>query len=283
MTDEMHYVPAVGDGDGRSGDAGEAEYLPGTQWRVWHAVVVTFFFVFSAVIGVVILAAFTGRGFDDFTANEQLGVLGPIQFIGGLVTLYVLMRIHQFRGPRKAYGLEIKPREWWAFVAGIGLQIGAAVIIAILTFVFFQNSDPPQQAAAELATDLDSWGIALGIVAIVFLAPVYEEIVFRGMILSRLLRLMDAWPAYLLNGFLFAGLHVLFDPNAWFASIALFPLGTALAWMAHRGGGLSRPILAHMGVNALGAIGLFFADDLERIVEDLEETVEAAAHLLGLG
>ena len=281
MTDET-IASQSDDQDDSIAPGRSDDYLAGTEWMFWHAVAVTFAFLMSAVIAIVILAAITGRGLGDFTANEQLGVLGPIQFLGGLLALFVLMLAHKHANPRRAYGFRLRPRDWWAFFAGIGLQIGAGVILIVLALIFFPDSDPPQQTAADLAGNLSGWGIALGFLTIVVLAPIYEEIVFRAIVLSRLLRLMQAWPAYLLNGLLFAGIHVLFDANAWFASIALFPLGTALACMAHRGGSLSRPILAHMGVNTLGAIGIFFGDDLQRWANDLQDSIEAAIRFAGL-
>ena len=262
---------------------GDDVYLPGTRWRLWHAVIVIVVFMLSAIVGIVVLSLATGSDIEDLTANQQLGVLGPVQFLGGILGLVVVMQMVGERSPVRAFGLRLKARDWWAYFAGMALQIGAGILLLVLALLLFPDSDPPQQSAAELTSELTRWGIAVGFLTVTILAPIYEEALFRGIVLSRLVRLMSDWPAYLLNGLLFAAIHVVFDPDAWFASIALFPLGTALAWIAHRSGDLSRPILAHMGVNTLGAIGLFFGDDLQRWVEELEQNVQAAVRFVGLG
>jgi membrane protease YdiL (CAAX protease family) len=259
-------------------------YLPGTSWRVWHAGLVTFIFLLSAVVGVALLTGISGNDFDDLTANQQLGILGPVQFVGGILGLVLVMTLYEKgKGPVEALGLRLKIKDWWAFFAGIGLQIGAAILLLTLAFFLFPDSDPPQQAAAEMTGDLSGWGLVVGFITVAALAPIYEEALFRGIVLSRLVRLMTPWSAYILNGLLFAAIHVVFDPNAWFAALALFPLGTALAWMAHRSGDISRSILAHMGVNTLGAIGLFFGDDLQRWAEELEKNAQTIGAFLGIG
>lgn len=259
------------------------DYLPGTRWRLWHALIVVFVFMLSAIVGVLVLSIATGADVDELTANQQLGILGPVQFLGGIAGLLLVMQMVGERSPRRAFGLTVKARDWWAYFAGMALQIGAGILLVVLALLLFPDSDPPQQSAAELTSDLTGWGIAVGFLTVAVLAPIYEEALFRGVVLSRLVRLMSDWPAYLLNGLLFAAIHVVFDPDAWFASLALFPLGTALAWMAHRSGDLSRPILAHMGVNTLGAIALFFGDDLERWADELEQNVQAMVRFVGLG
>ncbi len=259
------------------------DYLPGTRWRLWHAAVVVVVFMLSAIFGIIVVSLATGADIEDLTANQQLGILGPVQFLGGLLGLYAVMQMVGERSPVRAFGLKVKLRDWWALFAGIGLQIAAGILLLVLALLLFPDSEPPQQAAAELTSELSGWGITLGFLTVVILAPIYEEALFRGLVLSRLVRLMSPWPAYLLNGLLFAAIHVVFDPDAWFASIALFPLGTALAWMAHRSGDISRSILAHMGVNLLGAVGLFFGDDLQRWADELEQSVQAVARLVGFG
>lgn len=263
--------------------AEDLQYLPGTRWRLWHGFVVIVIFLLSAIIGIVTLSVATGRDVDQLTANQQLGILGPVQFLGGILGLVVVMQMVGERSPVRAFGLRLKLRDFWAFFAGIGLQILAGLLLVVLAALLFPDSEPPQQAAAELTSELTGWGVVVGFLTVAVLAPIYEESLFRGLVLSRLVRLTSPWPAYLLNGLLFAAIHVLFDPNAWFASIALFPLGTALAWMAHRSGDISRSIWAHMGVNTLGAIGLFFGDELRRWAEDLEQNVQAVIRFVGLG
>jgi membrane protease YdiL (CAAX protease family) len=55
----------------------------------------------------------------------------------------------------------------------------------------------------------------------------------------------------------FAAIHLL-DPNAVLVVPGLFLIGLVLGYLALAGGNLSRPILAHAGVNLTAAVLLFF-------------------------
>ena len=83
-------------------------YLPGTDWRVWHAGLVVFVFLASAVVGLLVFALLTGRP-DEMSANEQLGILGPVQFLGGAAGLLLVLRLYQQgMGPVRAFGLRLR-------------------------------------------------------------------------------------------------------------------------------------------------------------------------------
>jgi uncharacterized protein len=85
------------------------------------------------------------------------------------------------------------------------------------------------------------------ILLLVIIAPVTEELLFRGIILRGLLSRHRPAVAVVLSAFLFAALHC----NPWqFLSASFF--GMALGWFYLRTGSLGLCVLAHAFVNGLG-------------------------------
>ncbi|MFA9430173.1 lysostaphin resistance A-like protein [Egicoccus sp. AB-alg2] len=141
----------------------------------------------------------------------------------------------------------------WAvgLVVGIGGFIGVNVIIAVV-LQFIGPVDPPEQ---QLLQDLTAGGVStvLAIVAAVVMAPLVEEVVFRGVLFQGLKRRVGLWPAALVSGLIFAAVHV--EVTQPIYSAGLLALGVALAWSMHRFGSLIVPIVGHAAFNAV-SVGL---------------------------
>ena len=83
-------------------------------------------------------------------------------------------------------------------------------------------------------------GLAVGMsVLAVFLVPLYEEYMFRGLIYAGMRRSMGPLPAILLS----AGVFSIFHPA--FAALPVFVLGVIAAWARERTGYLLAPVLIH--------------------------------------
>lgn len=94
------------------------------------------------------------------------------------------------------------------------------------------------------------------ILILVFLAPVIEEVLFRGYIFGNLLE-YNRWAAYLASCVLFALMHVWpyfaegWDPAYLVAMVQYLVPGAVMAWAFERSGSLWGSILLHGAVNAL--------------------------------
>lgn len=83
------------------------------------------------------------------------------------------------------------------------------------------------------------------ILAIVVLAPIFEEYIFRGMLLDGLLKSHSPWKAIVLSAFLFAFVHL----NPW-QFVSAFTLGIFIGWIYCRTKNLALCILIHFINNA---------------------------------
>ena len=92
---------------------------------------------------------------------------------------------------------------------------------------------------------------------VVTLGPLVEELLFRGALLSALLRRMPAAWAVAISSLLFACVHLPDLGFLWYAVPNLVLLAAALAWLRLRSGSLWPAVVAH-GVNNLLAVTAWF-------------------------
>ena len=92
------------------------------------------------------------------------------------------------------------------------------------------------------------------IASLVLLAPIIEEVAFRGVALSCLLgRGLPVFVSIVIQAVGFTALHLQYTPAAMFT---VFVLGLFLGWLRVASKSISAPILAHMAVNLQAVIAL---------------------------
>jgi membrane protease YdiL (CAAX protease family) len=123
------------------------------------------------------------------------------------------------------------------YAAALPLLYGAGVVVDLLGGPAPTSENP----LIPLLLESGDLGSRIGIlVTVAVLAPVFEELLFRGVILPALRERLGPWLAILLSGVLFAAIHL--DLRA---LVPLATLGCLLGYVAHRGGSLVPAILVH--------------------------------------
>ena len=95
-------------------------------------------------------------------------------------------------------------------------------------------------------------GLALSVLLVAFIAPIAEELAFRGVILQSVGARWGQWPAIVVSAMLFAAYHV----NLWLF-LPMFALGAALAWLAVTRRSLWPAIAMHVLYNSLAVAAAF--------------------------
>jgi hypothetical protein len=134
---------------------------------------------------------------------------------------------------------------------GFGIALLALLAYYLAAGLFSVVVVEPEQedVARELGVDDPQLWVAISAVALIgVLAPISEELFFRGMVFSGLRLRYSLWPAAIISGIIFGLPHVLTGP---LAAIPLSGLGVALAWLYERTGSLWPCIFAHMVNNGL--------------------------------
>lgn len=138
--------------------------------------------------------------------------------------------------------------------AGAGLSILAAVLLRPIADL--ADLDESAQAVSKTVERSGGIELTLLLLGVVFVAPVVEELLFRGALLRALQRRLRVPTAIFVSAVVFAGVHVVGDPGSYYVVPGLILLGVVSGWQAARTGDLSRSVLLHMGFNLLSAVSL---------------------------
>jgi hypothetical protein len=141
--------------------------------------------------------------------------------------------------------------------AGAGLSLVAAALLRPIADL--ANLDDSAQQVSKSVENASGAGLGLLLVGVVLVAPVVEELLFRGVLLRALQRRFTVPVAVFVSAAVFAGVHVVGDPGSYYVVPGLLVLGLVSGWQAATTGDLSRSILLHLGFNLLSALSLALA------------------------
>ena len=157
-----------------------------------------------------LLAEATGRGLDRL--GVELSVI-PATILstlllqgvafGGLSLLYLAYRDVS---PREYVGVRVPSLEGWMYVAAGYVLAFTAAFAVIFVVVFLLDLSPAQNRAAELGQADPRVLLVLVALAVLLIGP-GEELLFRGVVQSRLRETFSAPVAVGLATAIFAGVH----------------------------------------------------------------------------
>jgi membrane protease YdiL (CAAX protease family) len=230
-------------------------------WSVWDPLLI-YLAAFVLSIFALVIAGLAGYlDLENIDAAEELpkvlAVLAPAQFAAMLAGIRLVSRRKGSGDMKRDFRLRYQSGDWVALLYGVGLLLAAGLI---LSFVFEAlGIDPGSQQVVEAAEGAERLPEKLVItVVIAVLAPVAEEILFRGMLFDALLARTSVKRTVWISGVVFGLVHLI-DPAALPLVPALIGLGVILGYARQRTDSLSQPILMHIGFNSVTAIGLFIA------------------------
>ena len=218
---------------------------------MWLAFLLFFLWIVVLSLTNELIGTVLGRGDEAglmAARNIMMLVLDAIMIAGMLATGHLL-----FARRLKGFGLNPKtlPKDaGWAvvnLVAVYPLIMGgvAAVIFVGRLLKGDDFSIETHQSLAELAKFEQLWVRITVISLVVGVVPVFEEMLFRGLMQSAIKTLLPGvWPAVLITSALFALVH---SPTH---ALGIFALSCGMGYAYERSGSLFRPILMHVLFNA---------------------------------
>jgi len=171
--------------------------------------------------------------------------IGMQLFLAGTTLAFVAGRI----GPTAWLGLRWKQWPWVFLIApatviGMWLVFGALAAAGYMDWVKELGADPLQESVRLLQTTRDPMVIAMMVLAAVIVAPVCEEIVFRGYLYPAAKKFAGTWVAGGCTALLFAAAHGNFA-----ALLPLFLFGIVLVVLYEKTGSIWAPIAVHLCFN----------------------------------
>jgi uncharacterized protein len=241
--------------------SGKPKYVPRSPWGSFTALLVTAAIFGGQLIGVLVAAVFVlarahyGGVSPDFSVQTVLSLTTPTGvaiMLASQLTSVVLVWLFANRAGMRDDVLRLNPPKptWTACLVGGILVVALTGAVELVLYGILD---------ADLFTDtkwlvegLRSsvwWGT---VIAAVVLAPLWEELTFRGFLLSALAQTrLGFWGGALISNVLWTSLHATYSIPG-LASV--FTAGLVLSWLMWRTGSIRAPIIAHGFANLIALV-----------------------------
>lgn len=222
---------------------------------VWQSLAwVVLFLILQLIVGVATIAIAVGL---DKSGRELVELTNDLSFVAGptiaslvasSIALLALLFIYLNRHSRAArIGLNrwsaispVATLGWAAGLIGLGLTLNYGYTEFVIPDIEMQ-----QQLRKLFAALPDTIPNQIMLVtAIVLIAPLLEELLFRGLLQNALARHLPVWAAILGAAAIFGAVHM--DLHAF---PALMAMGAVFGLLYHKTGSLRVTIIAHMANN----------------------------------
>lgn len=196
-----------------------------------------------------------------FSVLQRMGLL-MVGLIGSLLYVLVIIRVIKVRQP----DFSILPinfknfqKAWWLIrmwlVCLLGLVVCGMIRVTLLGSKGAVSAN--QEGITELVTSSGTYSLLAMLFCIIILAPIMEELLFRGLLLDYFDSQKNWWYGPLLSAFLFGLAHVIL--TKWQTSTLLdlltyATLGLVLAFVYKKTGRISNSMAVHFMQNLFSTL-----------------------------
>ncbi|TMK49683.1 MAG: CPBP family intramembrane metalloprotease [Actinobacteria bacterium] len=223
---------------------------PLATWQWWEAILVyLLILIVSAVATFPIFQVIRSRGLANLSASAIIAIVNV-----GLLVLWL-----QVFHPRWRRVIGFPRRIWPEVRAGTGfgallypvVVFGVGIVLnLLLQLITGRSIRSPRQLPAHLSTA----GVAVSIAYAVVIAPIHEELFFRGILFRSLADRYGFAIGAGGSGLAFGLIH--YVPGPVYGSVLLMGVmvftGVALAWFYERRGNIVANMVAHATFNVIG-------------------------------
>ncbi|HVC84426.1 MAG TPA: CPBP family intramembrane glutamic endopeptidase [Solirubrobacteraceae bacterium] len=202
---------------------------------------------------------------DAQTVAQDLGFV--------IAAVYLAARIGSV-SPRQ-FGLRMT-RPWWRAIALVVAALGVFYLVSYAWFAVLHSTGAEKNLVRDLGGNGNTIEILAACAVTCVVAPICEELLFRGFVFRALRNWRGVWPAAAITGVLFGAVHGLSAPAVDLLPLAF--LGFVLCIVYERSGSLYPCIALHVLNNAIA----FGADEHwgVRIVELAAASLASVALVL---
>ena len=220
------------------------------QDQPWGIPATIAWLLFTFLVSVVIATVVFGALQADRASLRGVTYDGVAITIGALASVPVQIAVlafaaHMRRWPPAIYFGLIAPRRA-EIVFAVLCTLGLIVVFDLLMLLAGRDLVPAFQVEAYQSAKDAGWLVPL-LLAIVVVAPVGEEIVFRGFLYRGLVRPGHERLAIVAISLAWAVLHIQYD---WLGMAQIFAAGLTLGWFRWASGSTALTIVMHVLINA---------------------------------
>jgi membrane protease YdiL (CAAX protease family) len=225
---------------------------PKATWKAWEAVAV---YVLAFLGGGLTTLPILELIDDDDLATLAASAVAAIVITGSIVAWLWTMHPRW----REVMGFPTRG-EWWTEIRssiGFGLVLYPVMVFGVglvLTLLLSLISGETVEAPEQVPSDPSTVAAVITVVYAILIAPVHEELYFRGVLFRAVRDRYGLMSGLLATGFGFSLIHFL--DVEWQDAVLLMGVmffnGIALGWWYERRGTVIAPVVAHMVFNVIG-------------------------------
>lgn len=229
-----------------------------TTWT-WTDVLPVLATMLPIIFGVNWVALATARGLGIASGSGGAAALSYADEIaaygGSLLLIALLVRLRRRTG-LGALGLRLPGWRWLA--AGIPLGFAGLVLQdagGLVSRAVFAGTNTTNQCVA-LRSEFNG-SLTLTLLAVAVVAPLAEEVIFRGFAFRWLWGRLPLWGAVGVDAILFSAAHVGWSEPVLF--LPIFASGCLLAYLYAKAGSIWPGVLVHATINGVGVVATLLA------------------------
>lgn len=219
-------------------------------WKWWTGLLVlALAFSVPIVLGIFagIGIAVSGGDLEDDMPSGVLIALTFAQDIGFILAPLLMAGWFAARPKAEDFGLAPPRRPWIALALLLAIYLTFVVLSGL--WVEALGIDSEDQLPDELGVDESVINLVLVLFLVTVMAPVAEELLFRGYVYRALRNGTGMWVAALLSGVIFGGIHLGSSPVGFIVPLCI--LGVGLALLYQWTGSLYAPVALHAFNNSI--------------------------------
>lgn len=196
---------------------------------------------------------------DPLTIQGQLAqYVGLLAINSAMIGSILVVAFMNFHGRLKGFGINYKTLgkdAGWGFVNYIAampvVMICISIVVRFGKLYYGADFEIPKNESLELLGQINIGFKILVIFSAAFVVPVFEELLFRGLIQSTLrTHLNSSWMAIILTSLVFVVMH-----GIWLHWLPLMALSVCMGYAYEKSGSILRSIFIHVMFNSVSIIG----------------------------
>jgi uncharacterized protein len=243
--------------------------LPIVKPRAWWVVVivlplwvfVSFLLAQICIQGLLWLLGTLSVPLESLNETVATTVLAALIYVMSLVIVIGVPWIGlKLRTTRAELGVarRLAPSDLISAPIGAVVYFVLSFIIISLATLFLTGFDAGQPQDTGFNALSENYQFILAFITLVIIAPVAEEILFRGYLLGKLIKTVPVWVAVLITSLLFGFIHLGFSEHpAWNLALDTFALSIVLCVLRLKTKSVWASMLVHMTKNGIAFYLLF--------------------------
>jgi membrane protease YdiL (CAAX protease family) len=213
-----------------------------------------FVLIASQTMGAIAYLAWEGALGPDASARiENLGSNGPTLSAAFLLSTPIVLGYFAFAVRRARVPFADYMALRWPRLRDVllGLVALAAVLMIAGVGATLSGQEMPEFMTETFRSAREAGVLPLFLFSFAVLAPVQEELFFRGFLYRGLAPAIGPWPTIILTSAVWAVVHMQYD---WFFVGEIFLLGVVFGWLRKLSGSTILTMLLHGGMNTLAIV-----------------------------